>query len=81
MHPLAPPPGTPMPRIRAAVDNRGRTTARPPPGRSPPFLHRAIFGNRGMEASSIDGHLGLPALHGPGPAVPGPRLVGPARPD
>uniref|UniRef100_A0A0E0R2Q3 Rx N-terminal domain-containing protein n=1 Tax=Oryza rufipogon TaxID=4529 RepID=A0A0E0R2Q3_ORYRU len=27
---------------------------------------------------SIDGHVGRPAWHGPGPAVPGPRLVGPA---
>lgn len=49
MHPLAPPPESPMPRIHAAVDSRGRTTARPPPVRSPPFLHRAIFGNGGFE--------------------------------
>lgn len=29
----------------------------------------------------IDGHLGRPAWHGPSSAVPGPRLVMPARPD
>ena len=32
-------------------------------------------------AVAIVGHVGRPARHGPGPAVPGPRLVGPARPD